>query len=325
MNHIPTQRNHYNPCFWTALWNARYFEDWVHGTKSKGKPRAQEVYSLNLRADKVMPTKVERVHFDKNLGTAEITVESMLDFAKRRHPDQYQGLKEYVDIHPESLFMDFEDTLQGVEKTAAYEALMTAARTSNLNSVEHKAYVTIFILFHAMRSHEFMSAMIDTPPDIPNVDKWEYFWMLRNHWSNPRELDRATLPLSRGQWILYRTNQHHFPLCDSPVMVNPDSIMTVLSPRLLLEISLSAVRPEDRWLVRDGISASKYREFRRRAIANTYKELIFHDCKTLNDWRTIPEYRRRVQVLDDPRRSREAIIEGARRVLWLVTGMGRSA
>jgi hypothetical protein len=323
MSYIPTHRNHYNPCFWTALWNEGYFESWASGVKSKEKPRKQVVYALNLRADRIFPTSVERVHFDKQLGIAEITAESMRDFTRRRHPEQYAELDDYLKSNPESLFIDFEQVLEGMERTQAYDALMNAAKQSNFDSVEHKSFLTVMLVLHAMRSHEFMSAMIDTPDDIPNVDKWEYFWMLRNDWSDPLALSRATLPLSMGQWILYRTKKHHFPLCDSPVMVNRTSVMAILSPRLLLEISLDNTRPEGHWLVRDGISSSKYREFRRRAIANTFNAIIFHDSKVLENWRSLPEYTRRTKELAAPETQRSLILEAANRVLWMISGMGR--
>jgi hypothetical protein len=106
-------------------------------------------------------------------------------------------------------------------------------------------------------------------------------------------------------------------------MIQRDSVMVVLSPRLLLEINLSVTSPEDLWLVREGISSSKFREFRRRAIANSYKEIIFHDKEALNDWRSTPEYKIRVRTLRNPVSSSSAVREGAMRVLWMINGMGR--
>ena len=75
-----TWRNHYNPCFWTALWNRAYFEAWRAGTADVARAREQTVYALNLRGDKIRQTNVDGVHFEKNLGVAEITPESAKDF-----------------------------------------------------------------------------------------------------------------------------------------------------------------------------------------------------------------------------------------------------
>ena len=75
-----TRRNHYNPCFWTALWNEDYFREYCSDTARGSSPRDQVVYALNLHAAKVLRTTVEKVHFHKDLGVAEIDPESARRF-----------------------------------------------------------------------------------------------------------------------------------------------------------------------------------------------------------------------------------------------------
>ena len=106
-----TKRNHYNPCFWTALWNRNYFEDWAASRQAGEGARDQVVFTLNVRADKIFPTKVANVHYEKNLGVAEITPESMKRFCRRWHPQEYERLSEYVNSNPETLYLDFEASL----------------------------------------------------------------------------------------------------------------------------------------------------------------------------------------------------------------------
>src|ERR1019366_7302964 len=74
------------------------------------------------------------------------------------------------------------------------------------------------------------------------------------------------------------------PLCDSPVMIDRDSLMATLSPRLLLDIDLNVSRPEQYWRLRDDMPKHKIAEFRRRSIANSFKEVIFSDPHTLQEW-----------------------------------------
>ena len=75
-----TKRNHYNPCFWTALWNDEYYRA-IAGGKVEGKAaRQQTVHVLNLKSQKTYRTIMEHVHYDKNLGFAEITREAAEDF-----------------------------------------------------------------------------------------------------------------------------------------------------------------------------------------------------------------------------------------------------
>lgn len=317
-----TERNHYNPCFWTALWNVAYFENWVTGSTPPGEARAQEVFALNLRADKILPTKVERVHYDKGLGIAEISTESMKQFIKRRRPEEYEAYCRFVSENPESLYLDFEDILTAVEGKQGYDALMQAARIGGVASAEHKGFLTSLLVMHAMRSHELMGSMAGEH-GAAGTAKWEYFWLLKNAWGNFLTMARAAVPLAHGQWTFYRTPAHRFPLCDSPVMVHQNTVMAVLSPRLLLEVNLNVAVPEDQWKVRDGISLSKYREFRRKSILNSFKEIISHDRATLAEWQSLPEFRMRAAALQDPTSARELTYAAARRVVWLIDGMGR--
>lgn len=42
------QRNHYNPCFWTALWNVEFFEALRSGTEHPSQARKQTVSVASL-------------------------------------------------------------------------------------------------------------------------------------------------------------------------------------------------------------------------------------------------------------------------------------
>lgn len=119
-----TKRNHYNPCFWTALWNEDYYNHFIAGCAQDDVPRQQQVYALNLRAGKILSTTVERVHFHKNLGVAEITPDSAKRFCARWYPEEYEPMAAYVAAHPEVLYLDFEDIFTGMETRAHYSALM---------------------------------------------------------------------------------------------------------------------------------------------------------------------------------------------------------
>lgn len=316
-----TKRNHYNPCFWTGLWNPVYFEAVKRGAQTE-LARSQHVFALGVRANKVYPTIVNHVHYAKDLGVAEITPEAMKQFCQKRFPGHYESLVRYVDEHPETLLMDFEDILTGVEQKAKYDLLIEAAMLGGFSSSEHKGFITCLLAIQAMRSYEMMESMIDCA-ESTGMPKWEYFWLLKNAWGNQFVLARATVALACARWTLYRTDDHRFPLCDSPIMMAQDSVMAVLSPRLLVEIDLKVASSEDSWVIRDGISFSKYREFRRRSIGNTFREIIFHDSKELECWRATPEFKARVQTLTDPTVARRFVADAANRVIWGLNGFGR--
>lgn len=67
-----TKRTHFNPCFWTAYWNNSYYEKAV-SAGVKNNCRTQELFSLNIRAGKILPTTPEKSHYEKFLGLSEIT------------------------------------------------------------------------------------------------------------------------------------------------------------------------------------------------------------------------------------------------------------
>jgi hypothetical protein len=317
-----TRRNHYNPCFWTALWNVSYFNSVNSGGRPSVAARDQLVSVLNVRSGKIYPTTVNRVHFDGDLGTAEITPESMKDFCQRWRPDKYEEISAYVDDHPQSLYLDFEDILEAIERIPGYKYLIEAAQPNGLVSDEQKGFLAGILIIHAMRSHEMMQAMLEMTASI-GIAKWEYFWLLKNWWSNPFFLARAVTPLALGRWVLYKSHVHKFPLCDSPVMIGRHSLLAILSPRLLLEVNLNEIRHPAGCQVRQGISPSKFREFRRRAIGNTFKEILFNDADELMAWRREQEFQCRMTILADIEKRRTALHNAAARVVWALQGFGR--
>jgi hypothetical protein len=179
-----TKRNHHNPCMWTALWNVPYFEAVASSRKPTAPAREQVVFVLNVRSSKIYETAVERVHFDQDLGLAEVTTDSMKAFCRRWHPDKYDVMAAYVEEHPESLYLNFEDILQATAQIARYESLIEAARLGGISSPAHRAFLTCLLIIHAMRSYEMMRAMVDAVDSI-GITKWEYFWGLKSAWSDP--------------------------------------------------------------------------------------------------------------------------------------------
>lgn len=317
-----TKRNHYNPCFWTALWNQDYLLAIRRGARPKLPARRHFVYSLCMKPGKTIETVVDNVHFDTNLGLADMTPESMKDFCRRRFPEEYKKVAQYVDENPEALVMDFENILRGVESPHGHEHFLDAAKQGDFGSAEHKGFVSVLLIMQAMRSHEFMQAMLAST-ESAGIAKWEYFWLLKGAWSDRVVLSRAVSPLAMARWTLYRTERDRFPLCDSPVMIGRDSVMVPLSPRLLAEVDFTVASPEDEWIVREGIPNSKFREFRRRAIQNSFKDIIFSDRDELHRWLELKECQARRRSLNSEAGYADAVREAAMRVTWAVGGFGR--
>jgi hypothetical protein len=320
--YTPAKRNHYNPCFWTALWNQQFFTDFCAGKTGHGRAREQLVFTLNVRSNKIFKTQVQNLHYDKGLGVAEITAASMLDFCQRRFPDKAESLAKYLSEHPDSLYLDFEATLTGVEHLQGYDAMLRAARLGGLESPAHKGFLACALVIHAMRSHELMTAILDETSPL-GMDKWEYFWMLKNAWSDRVALARAITPLALGEWTFWRTPHHRFPLPDSPVMIDRDSVLAIISPRLLLKIDLGVSQPEGQWNIIEGIETPAFDEFQRRATANAFKDIIFSDAPALEQWQSMPACLDRIRQLATPESRAASVRLAAANVLWALNGFGR--
>jgi hypothetical protein len=229
---------------------------------------------------------------------------------------------EYLDAHPESVYLDFEDILTGMESLDHYTSLMRVASLGKLQDNEDQGFIICFLMDHAMRSYEYMTASIARIEGF-GIDKWEFFWRLKHAWGDKKLLARAAIVLALSEWTLWRTPCHTFPLCDSPVMINRDSVMATLSPRLLLEINLNVREPQEPWTIREDLPEQKYEEFKQRCIANTFKEIIFNDAQVLQDWLSTEQAVNRIALLRDPEKTEVSINEAALHINYGLGGFGR--
>jgi len=291
-------------------------------SKDTAAPREQLIYALSLRSRVVYRTKVGAVFYQKNLGKAEITQESMKRFCKKYYPSKYDSFCRDIEKHPEPVYLDFEDILEQIENKAGYGSLTEAVRIEGLSSLEHKGLLACILIVHAMRSYEMMTSMLDLGSCI-GMDRWEYFWLLKNAWGNPFVLARAVTPVALGRWTFYRTQEHTFPLCDSPIMISANSLMAVLSPRLLLDISVDMDNPNEQLSSYEDLSVTKFHEFESKAINSTFKELIFHDRVELERWSRLPEFHARAATMSNPSEEKQAVHQAASRIIWALNGFGR--
>ncbi len=254
------------------------------------------VYSLNVRADKILETCVEDVHYDKGIGIAKITPDAMKRFCKRFFPQKYDTFVKEVESHPETLLMPFEQVLDSLEKTPAYQTLVAVAAKETIESRDELVHLSAFITFQHSRSHGLLRSTLERTR-AAGMEPFEYFWVFEQLMRHPESLFIFVEPLITSQWVVYRTADHAFPLPDTPVLIRPASVMVALSPRLLAEIRLDTYRPDASWIIKSGIPNSKFREYRRRAIGSTFKELIFADRALLEEWQATPEFRRQVKLV----------------------------
>jgi hypothetical protein len=271
-----TKRTHYNPCFWTAHWNPSYYASAILGNLTGLSARKQAVFALNIKSGKIIDTSVERVHFDKTPGMAEITREAAETFCAKYHPEKLGEFRTRnkaasypVAINPEQLFGT-------IESLPCYQTLLDVIRRQNIATAEEKCFLACFIYLQFVRSHAIMNASLEWHAEL-GIDRFESFITLKWNLEDPEFWGRVAVPLVFCKWVLFATDTDTFPLCDSPILCGWDSVTVALSPRLLLKIYPGARATEYQWKVKRGIKSSNLAEFRRRTIGNTFREIIFSD------------------------------------------------
>lgn len=316
-----TKRNHYNPCFWTALWNLNYYESFLKGKAGNLKPREQTVYALNVKSDNIFQTKVDDIHFDKNFGVAEITLDSMKRFVKRYHLENYDGFHKTIKDDEYPILLDFESILTGIEKLPSYSALLNVVRGQNIVSMDEKAFLSLFVYTQFLRGHAIMNSSIEWSSQN-NIEKFEHFILLKWGLSDVNHLFQTARPMALSEWTLHKADKNLFPLTDSPVLFGANSILIALSPRLLLEIFRKPALNSDGWTIQNGIDSNKLNEFRIRTIGNTFREIIFSDKELLEDWQKSKEFRYRVETIKSMKSYNTMVGKDLGKELWKLNAFG---
>lgn len=316
--HKFTDKNHYNPCFWTAHWNPEYFKA-VKLKRHRPTAREAVVYALSVKANKVFKTTCKDVHYDKHLGIADITVEAAKDYCRRRFPDKYEKFEEAMKEHDYDVFMDFEEFFGGIEKLPPYQTLLKVIKTNTIAGAVHKTYLAHFVIWQHVRCHATMNAMLELHSNMGR-QKFESLLDLRRELSNRDVMYRTVLPFAMSSWRLFHVDEDSFPLSDSAISLKPESVMVALSPRHLLEIDRT-VQGLECWH-HNRISSDKLAEFRRRTIGNTFREIIFSNQAVLEEWRSDPAFQERVEVIRNMS-SYNALVESeVGRELWKINAYG---
>jgi hypothetical protein len=318
-----TKKTHYNPCFWTAHWNDSYRQLVQRGAPAP-QPRKQRVQALSVKTGRCFQTNVENVHFDKHLGLAEITCEAAEAFARRYHPDKYERFRADNQSADYPLLLDFENVFSGLEGSPAYGALRTVIRREEIASAEEKAFLACFIVLQQLRSHAIMNASIQWQEQLGR-HKFEHLVTLKWLLSDAELLNRLVSPVAYAHWTLYVAREPSFPLCDSPVLVSPRSIMIALSPTLLLEILPEVPAGEHQWRMDDHVSRVKTDQFRRRTIGNTFREIIFGNGRLLDEWQHTPEFSNRVAQIKNITSYNKLVDSRGATELWLLNAFGNQS
>ena len=274
-----------------------------------------------MKSNRIVQTTVENVHYDKGMGVAEITAEQLKDFCKRNHPAEYEQFCEDLKENPENCVLDCEAFLTGMESGRDYATLRRVIAKQRIGNATEKGFLANFILRHQQRSHALLNSMVEFHEQAGKT-KFEYFWELKHFLEDAKAVFQCIMTFVPGFWKVYRLSRDTFPLNDSPILVQPDSIMVALSPRLLLEIDRTKVTPESHVADINFITAEKLKEFRLRTIANTFREIIFGSSTVLEQWRATKEFADRHELMKDMSSYNKMVKQHGNRELWKINAYG---
>ena len=178
-------------------------------------PRDYAVYSLSVKSGRMHKTKVDKIHYDKNLGVAEISRNAIEKFVKKYHFDQYEDFIFENKKTDYPVYLDFEEILTALEKMPPYKVLLDVAKKRKIETIEEKAFLGCFLMIQQLRSHAIMNAMIQFYEELQEC-KFEHFITLKWMLSDPNCLFSLIAPLIECRWTLFAVEGNMFPLCDSP-------------------------------------------------------------------------------------------------------------
>lgn len=297
----PTKKNHINPCFWTALWNASYYDNYIKGKETR-KLREQKVFTLDFRSQKILLKKVEDVHYVDNLGLILANGNEIINSEKIFNSDDiyFSEDKKFVNksnIDNESKYLlDAEIDFTSLEEIAGYKQLLKTIRNSKIENEEDRIYLACFIIYHQIRSENFLGSLINKFKQSENP-KLESFLHFRKIISNPEKISNAVLPIVNSMWTLYTMKEFKFPLSDNPIVYNEKIIWVVLSPKHLLEIDKSR-NFLGKVKYKSQINIQSFTLLRNTIIRNTNREIIFSDLKTSQNWKKSKTYHFRKNLWD---------------------------
>jgi hypothetical protein len=277
-----TKKNHINPCFWTALWNPTYFNNFVVGNVT-GKAREQLVYSLEIKTPKILRRKVKDIHYVEGLGLTNVNKQEFIELGNVHSPKTKlpvdKSTLESSSIH----IIDIENHFTALEEIGGYPQLLDTVKSNQINTRHNRIYLACFVIIHQIRSIKFFEGLFLKYKDEFNP-KLKAFIHFKKLISNTDKLYNVIKPIVESKWTLYTTDKFTFPLSDSPIIYYRKLIWVVLSPKHLLEIDSSQKYNETVKYEKE-IKSIKFSIFRKQLIRNTFQSIIFSDKETLEKWR----------------------------------------
>ena len=156
------------------------------------------------------------------------------------------------------------------------------------------------------------------PHEESGLHKFEHFVTLKWMLETPELLGQIVAPIAFSRWTLF-TSVDLLPLCDSPVLLDSESLLIALSPYLLLHADLKTPSGENEPVPVVPLGKDTFDEFKRRTIGNTFRGII-GDRSTLEVWQACPEFESRARLMKDAKRYNELVRQEVQESFGTSTG-----
>jgi hypothetical protein len=266
-----TEKNHYNPCFWTAFWNKEYYENYMQSQGKSLKAREQIVNCLIVKNGEVKKLKTENIFFNRNQGIAKINEESIANFINGINSEQKTKLLNTI-IETTNSYIDFENNFSAIEKKVGYPLLLKIIQFGTLNKNCEKLELAFLILFHNIRNPLSFNSMVR---DYKNcgIEKFEIFLNFKNDFFLKKEIiAKSIMLLSAFKWILHESNDKSIPLGDCAIFRERSNLFFILSPKLILEIT-DELSPFSE-VLKVKLEDNKYYKIINRIVFTSYNHII---------------------------------------------------
>ena len=270
-NKNPVEKNHFIPCYWSAYWNFEYLNA-KRKNQLTNSPRHTKISYLNLKGNKILNGKTEKVFIDKCRGLAILETDN--DFEKLKNNFIFHNNSDEISNQSDLLLLDFENHFTEYENISR-SALERTILSKKIKDIEDKTFLAQFFMFQEIRNPFILNKRYDFL--LKNgKNKVDLLLEVRDFFTNKKKLENILIPLVFSKWVVYSLEDYKFPLPDKPILYNKNNILVPLAPDILIEIQLDK-KTENIASYKNKISFFKYLKFSNRLTKNVNMEVVGDD------------------------------------------------
>jgi hypothetical protein len=291
-----TFKNHYNPCFWTALWNSEYYHSIKNSTERNKKARDYKLKGIRFGCDKIIKNKADKLFYELHMGLAVISIMELREMF-------YKLPKDYIYISKVNKFsikylswlipnwgiiIDIEPLLRELERINGTNAVLDLVKHGNIIDKTHKSLLATFIYTQQLRSPLTFSANYHKNKHTNNPKAFSILDFIHSL-SNDKEMYNVITVYLQCMWHLYTVDIDIFPLSDLTIHEDNQNVIAVLSPRHLLIINKEHKEDDIRYY--NTMNKEILDLVCNKIIQNTFKDLVLENESVLNqildsrDWK----------------------------------------